>query len=320
MEQLELVVRQRRQIAESVVELTLGAADGGALPSWSPGAHVDLVLAEAEDGRPPLVRQYSLCGPEASDRWRIAVLLEPGGRGGSRFVHERLEPGTRLRARGPRNLFPLTESRRAILLAGGIGITPLLPMARRLARTGADWRLVYGGRSRAAMAYLDELAVYGERVRIVAQDEQGLPDLGSLLGRPLPDTAVYCCGPAGLIAEAERLCRSWPAGALRCERFQPEIGSGVPAGPDSGFEVELARSGRRLTVPAGRSVLEVLQAAGVAVLSSCAEGTCGTCETRVLDGEPEHRDEVLGEAERADGKTMMVCVSRSRGPRLVLDL
>ncbi|WP_119729357.1 PDR/VanB family oxidoreductase [Thermomonospora amylolytica] len=309
---IEVVVDHRERVAEGVVALTLRAADGGPLPAWSPGAHIDLLLGE------DLVRQYSLCGdPADTSAWRVAVLREPDGRGGSAHVHDHLVPGTKLEVRGPRNNFPLVPSPRYLFVAGGIGITPILPMVRAAQAAGADWRLVYGGRRRATMAFLDELAALaapaGERVDVRPQDETGLLDLDGLL-RDLPDgTPVYCCGPEPLLAAMEERCAP---DVLHVERFVPR----AVEGPDEEFEVELAVTGTTLTVPAGRSILETVEAAGVQVLSSCREGTCGTCETGVLDGVPDHRDSILSEEERRTCEFMMICVSRARSPRLVLDL
>ncbi|WP_307801101.1 PDR/VanB family oxidoreductase [Actinomadura violacea] len=301
----EVVVQERTDLAEGVVGLTLAAADGGALPSWRPGAHVDLLLPDG------LERQYSLCGDPADDRtWRLGVLKEGPG---STFVHERLRVGDRLVARGPRNHFALEEAPGYLFLAGGIGITPILPMIAAADAAGADWRLLYGGRRRTAMAFLDDLARYGERVEVRPQDEVGLPDLDAVLSGTEEGTLVYCCGPEPMLAAVEERCLP---GALRTERFSPK----PVTGPNEAFEVELALSGRTVKVEAGRSILETVEEAGVTVLSSCREGTCGTCETPVLDGVPDHRDSVLTEDERADGGFMMICVSRAQGPRLVLEL
>jgi len=313
--ELDAVVGSRHVAAEGVVVLTLREADGGPLPPWEPGAHVDLLLP-GPDGT--LVRQYSLCGDPA-DRyeWQLGVLREPAGRGGSAHVHDALRPGSRVRVRGPRNHFPLLPSPRYLFVAGGIGITPLRTMVAAAQAAGAEWALVYGGRTRTSMAFLDELG--GDpRVTVRPQDETGLLDLESLLGPPRPGTLVYCCGPEPLLAAVEERCASWPEGSLRVERFSPKpVDEPVLAGS---FEVELARSGLALTIPPNRSILDVVEEAGVGVLSSCSEGTCGTCETAVLAGEPEHRDSVLTDEEQTVNDCMMICVSRSRCPRLVLDL
>ncbi|GIJ57158.1 PDR/VanB family oxidoreductase [Virgisporangium aurantiacum] len=297
--------------AEGVVVLDLADATGAELPPWTPGAHVDLRLPGG------MVRQYSLCGDAADRRvWRIGVLREPDGRGGSAYVHEALRAGVEVDARGPRNHFALVAAPRYVFIAGGIGVTPILPMVAAVGNSRADWELHYGGRSRRSMAFLDQLrADIGGRVTLYPQDEVGLIDLDRILGRPRPDAAVYCCGPEPLLSAVEKHCAAWPADALHVERFTPR-----PAGPRGSFEVELARSGLTLTVAANQSVLQALEDAGVDVLSSCREGTCGTCETPVLAGAVDHRDSLLTPAEREADDTMFVCVSRAAGPRLVLDL
>lgn len=310
----DMLVESVAQVAEDVVAITLVDPDGDPLPPWTPGAHVDLILG------PDLVRQYSLCGsPSDSRTIRVAVLRAAEGRGGSAFVHERLQKGATVRVRGPRNHFPLVTSPRYLFVAGGIGITPILPMLAQAEAVGADWRLVYGGRSRASMAFVDELAAYGDRVTLVPQDEHGLPDLGAVLGTPQPDTLVYCCGPEGLLTAVEERCGAWPAGALHAERFAPKQAV-TPTGGERSFELVLARSGLTLTVPPDRSVFDIVQGAGVSVLGSCHEGICGTCEQIVLDGDVDHRDSILGPDERAANESMMICVSRCRSDRLTLDL
>jgi ferredoxin-NADP reductase len=311
-------VEEKREEAEGVVTLGLRAVGDTPLPPWSPGSHVDLLLDDAVlDGAP--TRQYSLYGDPADHHlWRLGVLREPESRGTSRHVHERLRVGDVLRVRGPRNNFPLIHSPRYLFIAGGIGITPILPMIRAAEAAGADWELVYGGRHRASMAFLDELARYGDRVSIHPQDEVGLLDLDALLGEPRPDTRVYCCGPEPLLAAVEARCGAWPAGALHVERFAAKPLT-EPVRSET-FEVVLAQSELTVPVPPERSILEVVEEAGVGVLSSCAEGTCGTCETAVLEGTPDHRDSVLSNEERAANDCMMICVSRSTTPRLVLDL
>jgi ferredoxin-NADP reductase len=310
----ELVVEAVDLLAEDVVAVTLADPAGEPLPPWTPGAHVDLILT------PDLVRQYSLCSsPSDSRTIRIGVLKAPDSRGGSVFVHERLTPGTTVRVRGPRNHFPLVSAPRYQFVAGGIGITPLLPMMAEATAAGAEWALLYGGRSRASMAFVDELAPYGDRVTLAPQDEVGLPDLDAVLGEPREDTLVYCCGPEGLLSAVEDRCTRWPAGALHLERFAARPIE-VTAGDERPFELVLARSGLTLTVPADRSVFDVVQDAGVSVLGSCHEGICGTCEQLVLDGDVDHRDSILSEDERAANESMMICVSRARSERLTLDL
>jgi ferredoxin-NADP reductase len=229
-----------------------------------------------------------------------------------------LQIGDIVRVRGPRNNFLLVESPRYLFIAGGIGITPILPMIVAAEAAGAEWQLVYGGRQRASMAFLDELAPYGDRVSIQPQDETGLLDLDSLLGTPLDDTLVYCCGPEPLLAAVEERCSPWPRQSLHVERFSAKPLT-EPVRTEA-FEVVLAQSELTLTVPPDRSILDVVEEAGVGVLSSCAEGTCGTCETPVLEGEPDHRDSVLDDDEKQANDCMMICVSRSCSSRLVLDL
>ncbi|MFD7708740.1 PDR/VanB family oxidoreductase [Streptomyces sp. NPDC059785] len=305
----ELIVAEREFVSDGVLALVLRHPLGDELPGWEPGAHIDVLLG------PGVERQYSLCGdPADRSGWRIAVLREPAGRGGSARVHDRVGTGDTLRVRGPRNHFPLAAAPRYRFVAGGIGITPILPMITAAEGAGADWTLLYGGRTRASMAFTGELSRYGDRVTFAPQDETGLLDLGSVLTGLPDDTLVYCCGPEPLLSAVEERC---PAGRLRLERFRPRE---AEERQDGAFDAVLARSGRTVTVPAGVSVLDAVRAAGTEVLYSCTEGTCGTCETDVLEGVPDHRDSVLTDAERAAGETMLICVSRCRGKRLVLDL
>ncbi|WP_030439943.1 PDR/VanB family oxidoreductase [Actinoplanes subtropicus] len=302
-----LAISRHEAAADGVVVLELRDPAGSDLPEWAPGAHIDLTPA------PGVVRQYSLCGDPA-DRsvWRIAVLREPDGRGGSQAVHDKLREGDLVEVDGPRNHFPLVPAPRHLFIAGGIGITPLLPMMA----AAAEWRLHYGGRTLGSMAFRDELrAAYGSRVFLHPQDETGLLDLDAILAGEPADTPVYCCGPEPLLAAVEQRCAGRP---LHVERFAPKE-QGEPVRAES-FEVELARSGRTLTVPPGTSILRAVEEAGVEVLWSCTEGTCGTCETAVLGGEVDHRDSLLTPEERAKNDTMFVCVSRAAGPRLILDL
>lgn len=268
---------------------------------------------------PGLVRQYSLCGdPADSGEYRIAVLREPASRGGSHVLHDKIGEGALLEVSGPRNHFGLDPSDSYLFVAGGIGITPILPMIAQALRAGSRWRLLYGGRSRASMAFLDELRVYEEKVQLVPEDECGLLDIAAALTGLPAGTLVYCCGPEPLLAAMETACGGAGLGAaLRVERFsaKPRQDPG-----DEEFEVELVSTGQRLRVPRDRTLLDILRAAGVDVLTSCEEGTCGSCETWVLSGRPDHRDSVLTDEERERGDRVMVCVSRSRTPLLTLDL
>jgi ferredoxin-NADP reductase len=311
----ELVVASATPVADGVLELRLVAPSGERLPPWTPGAHVDLVLGD-------LVRQYSLCGDLADPTsYTVAVLRELESRGGSSYVHDKLAEGSRVVVRGPRNHFPLLSSPRYEFVAGGIGITPMLPMIAEADASGADWRLSYGGRTLASMAYGEQLtAAYGERVTLVPFDQHGPLDLAAILGEPGPDTLVFCCGPEGLLKAVEGVCgASWPAGALHLERFAAKA-TEAPTDGERSFELELAASGVTLTVPPDKSVFDVIQDAGISVLGSCHEGICGTCEQVVLEGEIDHRDSVLNESERAANDAMMVCVSRCLSDRLVIDL
>jgi ferredoxin-NADP reductase len=269
-----------------------------------------------------LVRQYSLCGsPADTHTWRIGVLRDPQSRGGSDFVHDKLHVGSPVRVRGPRNHFSLVSAPRYQFIAGGIGITPILPMIEAAEAAGAQWRMAYGGRKRASMAFVEGLAAYGERVTIWPQDEQGLLDLPGILGPAHEDTLVYCCGPEALLSAVEGACASWPTGALHLERFAAKPGADQPtSGALENFDVVCQRSGITVTVPAERSVFEALEDAGVSVLGSCLEGICGTCEAAVIEGTPDHRDSVLSDEEQACNDAMMLCVSRSLSSRLVLDL
>jgi ferredoxin-NADP reductase len=313
--ELAVTVRSRRPLAEDVIELRLAAA--APLPAWSPGAHIDLLLPSGT------VRQYSLCGdPEDASAYTVAVLREPAGRGGSIEVHE-LGEGTEVTVRGPRNHFELRPADHYLLIAGGIGITPLLAMARELEARGASWRAVYGGRSRSSMAYLDDLVTLGgERVRIVAQDEAGIIDLAAELADLAPGTHIYACGPEAMLRAVEDEAEHRGiAEAVHLERF----GATAPADSagateDSAFEVECARSGAVLQVPCGTRLIDVVRQVAPQVPFSCEEGYCGSCETAVLDGIPDHRDQVLSAEERDANDTMMICVGRAKSARLVLDV
>ena len=313
----ELIVRRRIAPAEGVVVLDLAHPQDEDLPRWEPGAHIDLLLSDN------LTRQYSLCGDSGDPTvWRVGVLRDPSSRGGSQFVHDNLQEGVTVRVRGPRNHFPLVDGPHYRFIAGGIGITPIFAMLEEVQRESADWTLLYGGRTRASMAFADELAErYPDRVTVWPQDERGFLDLESLLKDPVDDTLVYCCGPEGLLTAVESQCAQWPAGALHIERFAAKAPTAEEAAAAlEGFEVVCHRTGVTLEVTSDQSILEVLEESDVPIMASCYEGVCGTCEARVLEGTPDHRDSVLSEPEKASGEVMLVCVSRSRTERLVLDL
>ncbi|MFE3994913.1 PDR/VanB family oxidoreductase [Streptomyces goshikiensis] len=321
---LRLRVQDTVREADGVLGLLLADPWGDPLPAWEPGAHLEVRLPS---GR---MRHYSLSGDPGDLRtYRLGVLRDPGGRGGSEEIHTSVVPGTLLEVRGPVNRFPLVPAERYAFIAGGIGITPLLPMVREAAARRSAWSLLYGGRTLTSMAYRDELAALGGgNLALAPEDTHGPLDIDSVL-RGLPDTAaVYCCGPAGLIAAVESRCAAlFPGRAPHVERFTaapdtvPAAGGAPGQDGEAGFEVELRRSGAVLHVPPGRSLLDVVREAVPSVPSSCEQGICGTCETKVLAGAPDHRDSVLSEVEKAAGNTMMICVGRSRGGgRLVLDL
>ena len=306
---LRLRVRSARWEAEGITSFRLARVDGAALPPWTPGAHLDLHLPSGA------IRQYSLCGDPADlSAYRIAVLEQPHGRGGSVEAHRELRPGVLVEVGVPRTHFDLVEAEQYVFVAGGIGITPLLPMVREVRRRGARWHLIYGARSAGHYAFAAELRRLGAgAVRFV----DGVLDLAGIVAGST-GAQIYACGPAGLLdALTELMRRAGRAGELHLERFAT---APVATAPGGGFEVELARSGLRVPVGADETILEAVRAAGVEVPSSCETGICGTCETKVLAGTIEHRDELLTEGERATGSTMMVCVSRASCPRLVLDL
>lgn len=312
---LKVIVTAREQLADDVIGLQFEDPTGAPLPRWSPGAHVDVILDST------LVRQYSLCSSPADPyRWRIGVLLEPDGRGGSRRVHDELRPGSHVELRGPRNHFELRPSPGYRFIAGGIGITPILPMIEAAEAAGADWSLLYGGRRRSSMSFLDQLSEHPDRVRIWPQDERGLPNLDEALGEVAEDTLIYCCGPEGLLGAVERASAHWPASALHVERFAAKPAEPPPSDALERFEVVCQRSGFSVEVGPDETILDAVRSRGIDMLSSCMEGICGTCETPVLEGIPDHRDSVLDEEEHAANDAMMLCVSRSLSARLVLDL
>ncbi|MGW8951239.1 PDR/VanB family oxidoreductase [Streptomyces sp. NPDC055709] len=307
--ELRLTVHRMTWEADGVLSVELVHPEGKPLPAWTPGAHIDVHVGGQ-------IRQYSLCGdPRSTWVYRIGVLDAPSSRGGSRYVHTGLRPGQDVTVSEPRNHFALEDAAGYVFVAGGIGITPLLAMAREAARRGTPWRMVYGGRTRSSMAFTGELAALDGEVVLVPQDEHGHIDLDTVLAG-LPDgTLVYTCGPEPLLAAVEERC---PADRLRLERFAAPVVE--RADDDGAFEVECRGSGVTLSVGAGTSILQAAEDAGLTVSSSCRDGICGSCETRVLDGVPDHRDFLLSAAEHTANATMMICVSRCASGRLVLDL
>ncbi|MFB7468424.1 PDR/VanB family oxidoreductase [Streptomyces sp. NPDC056224] len=299
---LRALIVSRTEPAQGVLELTLRSSE---LPAWTPGAHVDVTLPSG------LVRQYSLCGdPADNGTYRIAIRLVEDGRGGSREAHAQLVEGAELELRPPRNRFELVPAASYVFVAGGIGITPILPMLRAATAAGAGWTLLYGGRSRASMPFLPELALHGDRVTVVPQDEAGLPDLAPLAAAR-PGTLVYCCGPEPLM---RAVTAAVPPGVpVHLERFTP-----AAPGPAEAFTVELHRSGRTVEVGPGESTLAAVRRALPDTPYSCEQGFCGTCQHRFLSGEVDHRDDLLTDLERED--SMLLCVSRAKGAHLTLDL
>jgi tetrachlorobenzoquinone reductase len=306
-----VVVSDRVQLTSGVLELHLSAVDGAVLPNWSPGAHIGLHLPNG------LVREYSLVSdPFDCTEWAVAVAREPRSRGGSAYVHEQLTTGTVIEVDGPKNHFLLEPAERYILVAGGIGVTPLIPIAEHLHLLDLPWTMLYAGRSLTEMAYVERLRHrFGDRVTIHADDSGGGPPaLAALLAAVAANDLVYCCGPEGLVSAVSDIV---PTDSLRIERFR------APSHPErsnSAFEVTLARSGQRIKVSGSESLLDALQGGGIHLPRSCTEGICGTCEVGVLDGEIDHRDFLLTPQERARHNVMMACVSRARTPHLTLDL
>lgn len=312
----DVLVHAVDQLSDKVVSLTLRHPLGEELPSWEPGAHIDVLLPNG------ILRQYSLCSkPEETQEWRIAVLREPQGRGGSAYVHDELKPGTKLRIREARNNFPLRPAERYLFIAGGIGITPILPMVRAAVEKGVPWELLYLGRNRNSMAFLQEVAALGDQATIHLSEELGAFPLNYLVNQLEAGTEVYACGPQKLLDALETVSQTWAdPSAFHCERFSLDPAATTPGRvTNSSFIVELA-DGTEVPVSAEASVLEALEAVGINPPNSCREGICGTCETPVIRGSIDHRDTLLSPLERQENATMMICVSRCNSPRLVLDL
>ncbi len=301
--------------ADGVLQLTLEDVRGRRLPGWTPGAHIDLLVGD-------YARKYSLCGdPGDPFRLQVAILREEDGRGGSAYIHDHVTAGTQLRIRGPRNHFRLDESADGyILIAGGIGITPIIAMADRLKALGTPYRIHYAGRSRQTMAFVDRLQHdHGDRLHLYPKDEGRRLDLDALLAACGTNEQVYACGPERLLQALETATRDWPEGALRVEHFTSE-GSKLDPDKEVGFEVELTDSDLTVHVAPDQTLLHALRHAAVDVPSDCEEGLCGTCEVPVQAGDIDHRDKVLTEGERRENNRMMSCCSRAQGGKLVLAL
>lgn len=315
---IKVRIASRAPVAEDILGLDLVNADGGDLPPFSAGAHVDLFLGNG------LTRQYSLCNdPADQSRYRIAVLREPASRGGSTFVHETLTEGAELNISPPRNLFALDEAAHEhLLFAGGVGVTPILAMAHRLHALGAHFTFHYCARSRARAAFLAELAAapFAAAVRLSFDDEPETRfKIDEILAAPAPHRRIYVCGPAGFmrfVTEGASAC-GWTPGQIRKEHFAADAG---PQGENEPFELVIASSGQVVPVAADQTAAQALEAAGVFVPLSCEQGVCGTCLTPVVEGQVDHRDAFQTDDEKAAGAHFTPCCSRARGPRLTIDL
>jgi cytochrome P450/ferredoxin-NADP reductase len=308
----ELVVSAMRLEAEGILSVELRDPNGSPLPNWEPGAHIDL-WSSAEH-----FSKYSLCADPAERRsWRIGVAREETSRGTSRLVHESLRPGMRVRVGAPVNNFTLQPAKSYLFVAGGIGVTPLLPMMAEADRNGVEFTVLYCGKSRRRMPFLAELEKYGERVQLFVGDEGARLNLTAAVAEAVSaESAIYCCGPDRLMDQAQRIAEEH-AIEVRCERF-----TGVEAlrDGDTPFTVRLGRDGKTVIVPADKTALQVLAEEGMQVLNSCQAGNCGSCETRILDGTPEHRDVYLTKGQKARNDRMMICVSRGGDETIVLDV
>jgi tetrachlorobenzoquinone reductase len=288
-------------------------ADGFPLPAVEPGAHIDVMLPNG------LMRQYSLINAEPSPRYyTVAVKLDPKSRGGSRYIHDSLRVGQVCKIAGPRNNFPLNEEAAAtVFFAGGIGITPIWCMVQRLAQIGKEWTLHYACRTRMEAAFLDNLVEY-DCVHLHFDDENAgrVLDISNLVAAAAPEAHLYCCGPRPMLAAFEMAAGTRPPECVHVEYFTPKA---VPS-EVGGFTVELVQSRKEFFIPPGKTILEVLSQAGIRVASSCEQGICGACETRILGGIPDHRDSVLSPVEKAENRTAMICCAGSKTERLILDL
>lgn len=320
MTQLKMRVARKEREADGICSLELESIDGQALPPFRAGAHIDFHLPGG------LIRQYSLFGsPFDQRRYRIAVLLDANSRGGSKAVHESVHAGDEVIISSPRNHFPLVPSEKSILIAGGIGITPMLCMAEELSVEGKAYDLHYCVRTANRAAFLGRLgaAPFVENTHVHFDDasgSQGPLDLDALLAHPRQGVHLYMCGPSGLIDSVVEGAKrhNWPDDHVHFEHFAPPPSSQKQGG--HGFEVRIASTGQTFLILPEESVAQVLARNGIDIPVSCEQGVCGTCVTRVIEGEPDHRDLFLTEAEQAANDCFTACCSRARGPLLVLDL
>ncbi|MCE7029952.1 PDR/VanB family oxidoreductase [Jiella avicenniae] len=312
MEKLKMRVEKRRPLTEAICEFTLKPVDGASLPSFEPGAHVTV---ETPSGA---TRRYSLVNDGANpESYVIAVKRERESRGGSASMHDEAQEGTELQVEVPENTFALTDVAEYLLIAGGIGVTPIYAMAQELERQNKRFNIIYCTRSKEETAYLDEFVeAFGDRVLIHHDDgdPEKIYDFWDHFAEPRK-THVFCCGPKPLMEEIQAVSGHWPEGRVHFEDFKPVD---VVRADDVEFEVELKKSGETVTVPANRSILEAIRDRGHKTVSSCESGTCGTCKTKLLGGEVDHRDMVLMDEEK--GEFIMICVSRAKSGNLVLDL
>lgn len=311
-ESIRMRVDARRLLTPSIMEFALVPAGEAELPSYGPGAHVTVKTPSGA------MRRYSLVGPgEGPDRYIIAVKREPESRGGSQSMHEQAVEGTELDVEPPENDFPLKSAPKYLLIAGGIGVTPIYAMAQSLAAADKEFRIIYCARTPEEAAYLDDMReAFGERLHLHHDegDPERVYDFWDHFEEP-QNMHVYCCGPKPLMEEIEAVSGHWPEGRVNFEDFKPVE---VIRPDDQAFDVELARSGKTVAVPADRSILEAIRDSGVRTVSSCESGTCGTCKTRLIAGDVDHRDMVLMDEERDDH--IMICVSRAKSGGLVLDM
>ncbi len=310
---IEVLLTCVRMAARDTNLYTFQRPDKAPLPAAEPGAHIGVILPNG------IERQYSLvsAGPQLKE-YTVGVKRDLNSRGGSIFMHDQLRVGSRLPIVPPRNNFPLKEDAElVVLLAGGIGITPIYCMVNRLIERGRKWELFYSSRTRQDAAFLDELAQHSA-THLHFDDEEGgrFLNVAGIIDSLPRDAHLYCCGPAPMLAAFEAATAHWPAEQIHVEYFTPKFA----AAQEGGYIVELARSKRELVIPAGKSILQVVREAGIEVPHSCEEGVCGACETRVISGIPDHRDTILTESERKENATMMICCSGSKTPRLVLDI
>ena len=312
MSTLSVIVSERRVLTPDICEFTLRPTDSARLPDFTPGAHITVQTPSGA------MRRYSLVNDgEAPDHYRIAIKREPQSRGGSASMHDEADIGTTLLIEAPENSFPLKPANDYLLIAGGIGVTPIIAMANALLKRGERFRIIYCARSADEAAYLDDMsAAFGDRLTFHGDggDPDKVYDFWDHFA-DVRDCLIYCCGPKGMLEEIDAISGHWPEGRVNVEDFKPVD---VIQADDQAFDVYLTHSARTITVPADRSILEALRDAGIDTVSSCESGTCGTCKTRLVEGDVEHRDQVLMDEERND--YIMICVSRAQQGNLTLEL